>query len=266
MLLRRITEHVKAQNWFAVGLDFLIVVFGVFIGLQVANWSASRVDRTDERIFLNSLHQDIVEAEQISKRILNIRITVFNDLESAVDILFERTPWRELSNAECTAIGNSHIAGVIWTDLPSLSGLRDAGRTGILRDEVLLQNLATLMQRQEAMEKIIEAVQITTVDLPRAHPDLFEITPVIVPLGAASGLTEYDTVFVCDGKKLQQSRSVMNTVAVNIEAYDAVVNLVGVKPWAAQTSAVHEQLDETLGITHTNEVGYPMILHRITLN
>jgi len=26
MILRRITEHVKAQNWFAVGLDFVIVV------------------------------------------------------------------------------------------------------------------------------------------------------------------------------------------------------------------------------------------------
>jgi len=257
MLLRRITQHVKDQNWFAVGLDFLIVVFGVFIGLQVANWSAARADRADERTFLNALHQDIVEAEQISRRILNIRITAFNDLESAVDILFERTAWRDLSNAECTAIGNAHIAGVIWTDLPSLSGLRDAGRTGILRDEVLLQNLATLMQRQEAMGKIIEAVQITTVDLPRVHPDLFEITPVIVPLGAASGLTQYDTVFVCDGKKLQQSRSAMNIVAVNIEAYDAVVNLVGIKPWVQQTSVVHEQLDESLGITHVTEETIP---------
>ena len=27
MLLRRITEHVKDQNWFAVALDFVIVVF-----------------------------------------------------------------------------------------------------------------------------------------------------------------------------------------------------------------------------------------------
>lgn len=31
MLLRSLTKHVKAQNWFAVGLDFLIVVVGVFI-------------------------------------------------------------------------------------------------------------------------------------------------------------------------------------------------------------------------------------------
>ena len=29
MLLRRITEHVKAQNWTAVALDFVIVVVGV---------------------------------------------------------------------------------------------------------------------------------------------------------------------------------------------------------------------------------------------
>ena len=42
MRLRRITEHVKTQNWFAVGLDFVIVVGGVFIGIQVSNWNEAR--------------------------------------------------------------------------------------------------------------------------------------------------------------------------------------------------------------------------------
>jgi hypothetical protein len=45
MILRRVTEHVKAQNWFAV-------VAGVFIGLQVANWNAARQARADERVFM----------------------------------------------------------------------------------------------------------------------------------------------------------------------------------------------------------------------
>ena len=40
MLLRRITKHVTDQNWFAAFIDFLIVVVGVFIGIQVANWNA----------------------------------------------------------------------------------------------------------------------------------------------------------------------------------------------------------------------------------
>ena len=29
MILRSITKHVRDQNWFAVGIDFLIVVVGV---------------------------------------------------------------------------------------------------------------------------------------------------------------------------------------------------------------------------------------------
>jgi len=45
MILRSVTKHVREQNWFAVGIDFLIVVVGVFIGIQVANWNAALADR-----------------------------------------------------------------------------------------------------------------------------------------------------------------------------------------------------------------------------
>ena len=45
MLLRSITNHVKDQNWFAVFLDFFIVVVGVFVGIQAANWNANMADQ-----------------------------------------------------------------------------------------------------------------------------------------------------------------------------------------------------------------------------
>lgn len=45
MLLRRIIEHVRKQQWTAIGIDFVIVVVGVFIGIQVSNWNQARVDR-----------------------------------------------------------------------------------------------------------------------------------------------------------------------------------------------------------------------------
>ena len=35
MLLRRVIQHVRQQEWTAIGIDFVIVVMGVFIGLQV---------------------------------------------------------------------------------------------------------------------------------------------------------------------------------------------------------------------------------------
>lgn len=45
MLLRRFSRHIGEQNWFAVVLDFFIVVLGVFIGVQLGNWNSARADR-----------------------------------------------------------------------------------------------------------------------------------------------------------------------------------------------------------------------------
>lgn len=58
MLLRRITQHIKDQNWFAVFIDFIIVVVGVFIGIQVANWNDARAERQREIVLLERLHND----------------------------------------------------------------------------------------------------------------------------------------------------------------------------------------------------------------
>jgi hypothetical protein len=59
MLLRRISEHVKAQNWTAVTLDFVIVVVGVFIGIQVSNWNAERADRALAQRYVEDIRRDI---------------------------------------------------------------------------------------------------------------------------------------------------------------------------------------------------------------
>ncbi|MEZ5960241.1 MAG: hypothetical protein R3C30_07390 [Hyphomonadaceae bacterium] len=42
MILRRIIEHVRKQEWTAIGIDFLIVVIGVFVATQVSNWNEER--------------------------------------------------------------------------------------------------------------------------------------------------------------------------------------------------------------------------------
>lgn len=43
MILRRIREHAGHHNWFAVAIDLLIVVLGVFLGTQVSNWNNDRL-------------------------------------------------------------------------------------------------------------------------------------------------------------------------------------------------------------------------------
>jgi len=59
VILRRVIDHVRAQNWFAVGLDFLIVVLGVFIGLQVQEWNEARSSRRQEGVLIAQLADDL---------------------------------------------------------------------------------------------------------------------------------------------------------------------------------------------------------------
>lgn len=60
MLLRRIMEHLKKQDWTAVVLDFAIVVIGVVVGLQVNNWNDARHDAMRGHQYLERIHADLM--------------------------------------------------------------------------------------------------------------------------------------------------------------------------------------------------------------
>ena len=70
MLLRRISKHVKDQNWFAVFIDFAIVVVGVFIGLQVANWNAAQSNKAELRVSLERLNKEVSQNMGIIEKVL----------------------------------------------------------------------------------------------------------------------------------------------------------------------------------------------------
>jgi len=59
MLLRSVTEHVRTQNWFAVGVDLVIVVFGVYIGIQVSNWNEAFLENQRGEYFAERLREDL---------------------------------------------------------------------------------------------------------------------------------------------------------------------------------------------------------------
>jgi hypothetical protein len=68
LLFRRISKHVKDQNWFAVALDFIIVVFGVFIGIQLGNWNEERTDDARSQQYLERIASDLTQ-----------EISIYND-------------------------------------------------------------------------------------------------------------------------------------------------------------------------------------------
>lgn len=59
MILRRIAQHLRKQEWTAIGIDFLIVVLGVFVATQVTDWNNGRLARDDYRRAVERLDAEI---------------------------------------------------------------------------------------------------------------------------------------------------------------------------------------------------------------
>ena len=68
MLLRRLSEGLKSQHWTSVYLDLLIVILGIFLGLQVSQWYEGRQEIGLEKSILQRLQVefDAISAEAVT--------------------------------------------------------------------------------------------------------------------------------------------------------------------------------------------------------
>ena len=145
MILRRITEHVKAQNWFAVFLDFLIVVVGVFIGLQVSNWNDGRRTEVLEQSYLSRL------ADDLSDNIARFDAEVAFAIESRGQLtgFLEAIKDSATSDADLVRHTSNYLTdGIFLAKLDAIDStfndLQSTGNLDILRDENLREALVEL--------------------------------------------------------------------------------------------------------------------------
>jgi len=59
MILRRLSDNLRTQNWLAIAIELVIVVIGVFIGIQVANWNTARLERNTAQTYITRIREDL---------------------------------------------------------------------------------------------------------------------------------------------------------------------------------------------------------------
>jgi hypothetical protein len=59
VILGRLSKSLKDQNWTAIWIEFILLVAGVFLGIQVSNWNAARADRAAYEAALTRLGAEI---------------------------------------------------------------------------------------------------------------------------------------------------------------------------------------------------------------
>lgn len=59
MIIKRMADAIHEQNWSTVIIEVLIVVVGIFLGLQVTEWGQERQNREQEKVYLERVAQDL---------------------------------------------------------------------------------------------------------------------------------------------------------------------------------------------------------------
>ena len=129
MILRRLADAIREQNWFTVVLELAIVVIGILIGLQMDDWNQRRLERESDRralaLFVDELQLMREEAEIDLKQ-----VTAFmQDLSLGTEIALNCGASEAERARLTTAIGNT----LEWR-VPDVrpSGLAEIGNSGTL--------------------------------------------------------------------------------------------------------------------------------------
>ncbi len=173
MLLRRVIEHVKAQNWTAVVLDFVIVVVGVFMGIQVSNWNQQRIDREREEELLVRLHGETLELTQQRKEVAALPRRRKEVLKTVQLSLLDSGPPRLFNGEECMAIQFSHILRRPPDTLPTLEEMVSSGRIGLISDAAIRRQLTRYLQVRERSRYVYDELVADVFRLAHLYPQHF---------------------------------------------------------------------------------------------
>lgn len=251
MLLRRLNQHINNQNWFAVGLDLLIVVFGVFIGLQVQQWTNDQERKQREVKYLERLHEEVVRTNELREEVVALRIKTLEDLEAAHGFLFGEGESEGLLPSSCLAFAMATVMTKVTADLPTVAELLSAGQLDTLGSADVRSSVVRLIQVTDRGNDALDGISRSVTPLYQRYPDLIQLSG-----GAdrsASVFEVYDPE--CNGAAMRENRSFLNDFVDLRLRYGAAVAIIETE--SEELGRLHLTLDQALGIEHPGEVEAP---------
>ncbi len=141
MILKRLADSVKQQNWFVVFVEVMIVVVGIFIGLQVDDWNHGRLNRLSESIYLRELNEDF----EANRTALDNSISQFEEILDAMTVLLGQSAkdsptWTAAQLND--AFRHIHRMPTFIVVVRTYANLIGSGDLALIRNRVLKNELA----------------------------------------------------------------------------------------------------------------------------
>jgi hypothetical protein len=153
VILNRIGTAVRARDWAAAMIEFLIVVLGIFVALQAESWNQERRDRQLEQDYISRLVDEtkanidiLTEHEQIFEEKVQF---IFALPDLPLDDAFQRDPQGFMYQLDYSS----------YVQIPNLRSetyqeLESSGRLALLRDARLRSAIASSINDYKSTQAV----------------------------------------------------------------------------------------------------------------
>jgi len=224
MLFRRVAQHFSEQNWTAVFIDFLIVVIGVFIGIQVSNWNAQRDARKLEQGYLVRLHGDIRRSIDGIDRDNQFAQEQVNDMKALLSALRDCEVSEKQQNAVQRAFNTMGLVSPPRFYRRTYDELASAGRMDIISNDLLAEELAEIVAVVEWRTSIMPSLFRET-EFHRNKVNESVLRNLDSQISMVNGFVEWNAGVDYDIKALCRHPTLANSVsAIGMLTKDLVAN------------------------------------------
>lgn len=243
MIVGRIIDDLRQQNWTKLILELLVLITGVFLGLQVDDWNEDRKDRVREDMYLNRLHGEILEAIEVGHTNFNTALLIDGHISEVLDVFDLDGNLDSLGPLHCYAIFASHIYVGRNVRLPSMTELLSTGQLSIIQNERLKRALAQYSMVGDGLNTLLENIQPSNLLLSRKYPELVRLDR---RMRNVDNLDEF--AHDCDFGAMKRNDNFNNDLIDNNSRKLAFVATV--RSMFDILRDIHDELDGVLQIVH----------------
>jgi hypothetical protein len=135
MILRRLAQNLREQNWTAITIEFVLLVAGVFLGLQVGNWNQQRGLDRQAAVFTERLVGDLREENWRAEFLMAYHREVLANANRAVAALEGRADLSDEALLVSAYRASQYKEGI--RRRATFDELVSTGNIGLVRDDTV---------------------------------------------------------------------------------------------------------------------------------
>ncbi len=241
MILRRLATSIRKQDWFTVVIETLIVVFGVYLGIQLGNWNSDNASARSERAILEQLHEEVLTAQAAIgpyeiERYTETAQLILRDIYEGENNL--------PPNFLCPAVAGSHLVLNPVGELSAVDQLIANGRLSSISDARLRSAIASFHSLSTKKQARLPELRSITYNMPGLFPGYFSLEPFWAE--EEDGMSWSAE---CDLEAMRADQNFLNMFAINVDAYDAWYQLF-VMDTFVELETLDAHIDRVLSIDH----------------